>query len=85
MILTQAQAAQAGSAVTTAVSAFATVMDVDPNAASNALFGALLAEFVQANGPATRAELDKLVSFIEDRMPAANELAAGAAEVEVAE
>ncbi len=84
MKLTQAQAEQASDAVGAAVVAFSSAMDVDQSAGHNALFGALLAEFVQMNGAATRAELDKLVSYIEDRMPQALELEEGAPSVEVA-
>lgn len=85
MILTHEEAERAAAAVTAAVEAFSATMDVDKNAGRNALFGALLAEFVGANGAASRAELDTLVGYIEDRVQYANELNKGAEQVEVPE
>lgn len=83
--LTREQAQQAEAATSAAVAEFARVMDVDQTAARNALFGALLGEFFAANGAATRAELDGLLAYIEDRTTQAAELDRGVASVEVPE
>jgi hypothetical protein len=85
MILTRAQADKTATAVAAAVGSFAFKMDVDQAAGRNALFGALLAEFVVSNGASSRAELDALIGRIEDALPRAAELDAGAQQVEVSE
>jgi hypothetical protein len=85
MTLTLAQAEQYKAAVGAAVDAFSQTMDVDSQTGRNGLFGALLAEFLSANGAATRAELDKLVTYIEVRAGDAAALDNGAPSVEVPE
>jgi hypothetical protein len=85
MILTREQADKTAVAVAAAVGAFSFKMDVDQAAGRNALFGALLAEFVAGNGASSRAELDALIGKIEDALPRAAELDAGATSVEVGE
>jgi hypothetical protein len=81
--ITQEQAQRAEQATDAAVTEFSRVLDVDQTAGRNALFGALLAEFWAANGAGTRAALDDLLTYIEDRTTQAAELDRGAAEVEV--
>jgi hypothetical protein len=85
VILTREQAEKTSTAVAAAVGAFSFKMDVDQAAGRNALFGALLAEFVAGNGSAARDELEQLVQKIEAALPRAAELDAGAASVEVSE
>jgi hypothetical protein len=85
MTITHDQAEKYTEAVAAAVTAFSQTMDVDGQTGRNALFGCLLAEFLSANGAATRAELDKLVTYIEVRAGDAAALDNGAPSVEVPE
>lgn len=71
MILTREQAQKITVAVDAAVGTFAFRMDVDQTTGRNYLFGALLASFVASNGAASRAELERLLTRIEDTLPAA--------------